>query len=136
MQRTAAHFRRAYICRYEGDGVKRGWYITRYKPDVVVDVESDLLRFWKVVIERKRQQEKTASSALLWEVLPQERQGIEQFKKGVGVRTMPLDARSEQVLPACLSRLGCYSAHGLTVPDRYESAMFKAAHARGEIPGC
>jgi hypothetical protein len=25
-----AHVRRAYICRYEGDGVKRGWYVTRY----------------------------------------------------------------------------------------------------------
>jgi hypothetical protein len=33
------HFRRVYICRYEGDGVKRGWYITRYKLDVVIDVD-------------------------------------------------------------------------------------------------
>jgi hypothetical protein len=32
-------FRRAYICSYEGEGVKRGWYITRYKPDVVIDVD-------------------------------------------------------------------------------------------------
>jgi len=36
--RTAL-FRRAYICRYEDEGVKRGWYITRYKPDVVIDVD-------------------------------------------------------------------------------------------------
>ena len=68
-----AHFRRVYICRYEGDG---GWHITRYKPHVVIDVDPDVLRFWKVVIERRRQQEKTALSALLWEVLRHERQGI------------------------------------------------------------
>jgi len=88
------------------------------------------------VIERRRQQEKTASSALFWEVLCHERQGMEQFKTGVGVCTMPLDARSKHVPPACLSRLGCYSAHGLTVRKRSESAMFEAADARGGIPGC
>ena len=88
------------------------------------------------MIKRKRQQEKTALSALLWEVLRHERQGMEQLKTGVGVCTMPLDARSEHVPPACLSRLGCYSAHGLTVRERSESAMFEAAYARGEIPAC
>eukprot|EP00223_Ostreococcus_mediterraneus_P010044 CAMPEP_0179633210 /NCGR_PEP_ID=MMETSP0932-20121108/7358_1 /TAXON_ID=548131 ORGANISM="Ostreococcus mediterraneus, Strain clade-D-RCC2596" /NCGR_SAMPLE_ID=MMETSP0932 /ASSEMBLY_ACC=CAM_ASM_000582 /LENGTH=45 /DNA_ID= /DNA_START= /DNA_END= /DNA_ORIENTATION= len=45
---------------------------------------------------------------------------------------MPLDARSKYVP---LSRLGCYYAHGLTVRERSESAMFEAADAHGEIPG-
>ncbi len=88
------------------------------------------------MIERKRQLEKTALSALLWEVLRHERQGMEQIKTGVGVCTKPLDVRSEQVPPACLSRLGCYYVHGFTVRERYESAMFEAAYTRGEIPGC
>ena len=87
------------------------------------------------MIERKRQLEKTALSALLWEVLRHERQGMEQFNTAVSVSTIPLDARSEYVPPACLSRLGCYSAHGLTARERYESAMFEAVYARGEIPG-
>ena len=87
------------------------------------------------MIERRRRQGETALSALLWEVLRHERQGMEQIKTGVGVCTKPLDVRSEQVPPACLSRLGCCSAHGLTVRERYESAMFEAAYAHGEIPG-
>jgi len=47
-----------------------------------------------------------------------------------------MSQRTLYVLPACLSRLGSYSAHGLTVRERYESAMFEAAYAHGEIPGC
>jgi hypothetical protein len=61
------------------------------------------------------------------EVLNKKIHDMEQFKTAMSVSTIPLKEKSKHVPPAFLSLPGYHSSHGLTVRDRYESAMFEAS---------
>jgi hypothetical protein len=126
----------AYVSKFDGQNVKAGWYIIRYKPHVLVDVEPDV-HFWNETVARIQQKgsKKSPSSSLLWELVRQRMRGttVDMFAMATAVNTMPFEAKSKYIPPTYLSCPG-FHRRRLTVRDRYESALDEALYVRGRVP--